>query len=209
MIKKLIYLFLLLLVLSIITIFYCNKQIKSAVENKLYTNVDSIPFNKTGLLLGTAKYLKNKEINPFYLYRIDAAESLLKHNKIKYIIVSGDNHISSYDEPTEMKKDLIARGIDSTKIYLDYAGFRTFDSMIRLKEIFGQDSVTIISQQFHNERALFIAQKQNIYAIAFNAKDVTKKEMPFRERLARVKVFIDYLFGNKPHFLGKKITLPN
>ena len=212
MIKRIIYLILFLSVLSLVAILYCNYQIKKAAEGKTYNSIDSIPFNKTGLLLGTAKYLRNNQINPFYLYRINAAVSLLKNNKIKYIVVSGDNHVSWYDEPTEMKKDLIASGIDSTKIYLDYAGFRTFDSMIRLKEIFGQDSVTIISQQFHNERALFIAQKENIYAVAFNAKDVGNSlgwKTLLREKFARVKVFIDYLVGNKPRFLGEKVNIPN
>jgi len=111
-----------------------------------------------------------------------------------------------------MRSDLISSGIDSSIIYLDYAGFRTFDSIIRTKEIFGQDSITIISQAFHNQRAIFIASKEKISAIGFNAKDVNKSagfKVQVREKLARVKVFIDYLFGKKPRFLGQKIIIPD
>jgi SanA protein len=110
-----------------------------------------------------------------------------------------------------MRLDLISAGIDSAVIYLDYAGFRTFDSMVRLKEIFSQDSVTVISQQFHNERAIYIASQEGIAAIGFNAKDVSKKfgfRVQLREKFARVKVFVDYLTGKNPKFLGAKVAIP-
>lgn len=90
-------------------------------------------------------------------------------------------------------------------------GFRTFDSIVRLKEIFGQESVTIISQPFHNERAIYIASKEGIAAIGFNAKDVNARygfKTQLREKLARVKVFADYLFSVKPKYLGDKIIIP-
>jgi len=110
-----------------------------------------------------------------------------------------------------MKADLVKKGIDSSIIYLDYAGFRTFDSVVRLKEIFGQDSVTINSQPFHNERAIYIASGQNISAIGFNARDVNIKmglRVQLREKLARVKVFIDLISGKEPRFLGDKVLIP-
>ncbi len=111
-----------------------------------------------------------------------------------------------------MREDLISDGIDSNIIYLDYAGFRTFDSIKRLKEIFGQDSVTIISQQFHNERAIYIASREGINAIGFNANDVSAS-MGFRtllrEKLAGVKVFLDFWFGKKPKYLGSRIIIPS
>lgn len=110
-----------------------------------------------------------------------------------------------------MRQDLINGGIDSTVIYLDYAGFRTFDSIVRLKEIFGQTSVTIISQPFHNERAIYIASKEGIASVGFNAKDVGDNigfKVQAREKLARVKVFIDFLIGKEPKFLGEKILIP-
>ncbi|MEP6677041.1 MAG: ElyC/SanA/YdcF family protein [Ferruginibacter sp.] len=192
-------------------VFFCNRAVQNAAAGKLYTDVQEIPFRKTGLLLGTSKYDDNGKVNPFFLYRIQAAVALLKAGKIKYIIVSGDNGSTDYNEPEQMRQDLIAAGIDSTVIFPDYAGFRTFDSVVRLKEIFGQDSVTFISQRFHNERAIYIASKEGIDAIGFNAADVYKKagfRVQLREKFARVKVFLDFIFGKKPKFLGKQINLP-
>jgi len=212
MTRKRLFVIILLILLPVLTIYFCNKKVNDAAEGKLYKDVNSIPFNRVGLLLGTAKYLSNKSINPYYAYRIEAAKNLIKARKIKFLIISGDNSRKDYDEPTQMRTDLINSGIDSAIIFLDYAGFRTFDSIVRAKEVFGQSSLTVISQQFHNERAIFIASKENMSAIGFNANDVSKSiglKVQLREKFARVKVFMDYLFGKKPKFLGPKIVLPN
>lgn len=205
------YLILFAILLIVTTIFICNKIIVNAAKDRLYSDLNKIPYNKVGLLLGTSKYGKHGRNNPYYDYRIEAAINLLKNGKIKYIIVSGDNSRKNYNEPESMRSDLIKGGIDPTNIYLDYAGFRTFDSIIRLKEIFGQNSVTIISQQFHNERALYIASREGITAMGFNAKDAGNKkglETPWREKLARVKTFLDFWTSKKPKFLGSKIIIP-
>lgn len=201
-----------LLVLLYGLVSWCNKTIDSAAEGKLYTQAENTPYNKVGLLLGTSKFLRGGTENPYYRYRIRAAVDLYKAGKIRYILVSGDNSRKEYNEPGLMKADLIASGIDSSHIFLDYAGFRTFDSMVRLRDVFGQDSVTVISQQFHNERALYIADREGISAIGFNAKDVGIKmglRTQIRERFARVKVFVDYLTGKGPKFLGPKVSIPS
>ena len=182
----------------------------SAAAGLLYSDIDSIPSRRTGLLLGTSKFTERNYLNPFYKYRIQAAAELMKSGKITYIIVSGDNSRKDYDEPSEMRADLIAAGVDSVRIYMDDAGFRTFDSMVRAREIFGQDSLAIISQPFHNERALYIASREGISAIAFNARNVSQGAGLFtniREHFARVKVFVDYMTGKKPKFLGEKIKV--
>lgn len=209
--KKKRYLLLLILVIMVLVIYLCNKRINDSADGKLYSDINSIPFNKTGLLLGTGKYLANGSVNPYYTFRIEAAKKLLQSGKVKFLIISGDNSTRDYDEPTLMRSDLIHAGIDSTVIFLDYAGFRTFDSIVRAREIFGQDALTIISQPFHNQRAIFIASKEHISAIGFNATDVSKSKgikVQLREKLARVKVFVDYLLGQKPKFLGPKIIIP-
>jgi SanA protein len=202
---------LLLLFLGVLVIVFCNFAIDNAAKGKLYDNVETIPYNKVGLLLGTAKFLSGGYINYYYKYRINAAVQLYNARKISYLVISGDNSRKDYNEPELMRQDLIAAGVDSSHIYLDYAGFRTFDSMVRLREIFGQDSATIISQPFHNERALYIASKEGIAAIGFNAKDVNARaglKVQLREKLARTKVFLDYLFGKSPKFLGEKVNIP-
>lgn len=209
MLKKILVAVTIFLVLALSFIYIANKNIKRCAAGKLYADT-SIPYNKVGLLLGCSKVLSNGTSNLYYKYRIDAAETLLKAGKIKYLIISGDNGRKDYNEPFDMKNDLVQRGIDSAVIILDYAGFRTFDSVVRLKEIFSQNSATIISQPFHNERAIFIANKEGIDAVGFNANDVSKYfglRTQLREKLARCKVYIDYLVGTKPRFLGEKINI--
>ncbi|MFP4845442.1 vancomycin high temperature exclusion protein [Winogradskyella sp. PE311] len=175
-------------------------------SNLVYNDVTTIPKNKVGVLLGTGKYTANGTINLFYKNRIDAAVKLYEANKIEYILVSGDNSRKDYDEPSDFKNDLIAKGIPKEKIILDFAGFRTLDSVVRAKAIFGQTSVTFISQKFHNHRAIYIANHYKIKAIGFNAKDVYNSH--FREYLARSKASLDLAFNVKPKFLGDPILIP-
>ena len=201
----------LLIGLILLTIAYCDKQVETASSGRIYSDPAQVPYNHVGLLLGTGKHLAGGHLNPYYKYRIDAATALMKAGKVEYLIISGDNSRKDYNEPEMMRADLIAAGVDSTRIFLDFAGFRTFDSMVRLKEIFSQDAVTVISQAFHNKRALFIARKEGITAVGYNAQDVSAKaglKTQIREKLARVKLFADYLFGTEPKFLGPKVKIP-
>ncbi|WP_337251606.1 SanA/YdcF family protein [Maribacter halichondriae] len=163
-----------------------------------------------GLVLGTSKKLIGGLPNPYYTYRIDAAVALFKADKVNFILVSGDNGTVYYNEPTTIKKDLVQGGIPEDKIFLDYAGFRTLDSMVRAKEVFGLEEVTVISQKFHNERAIYLAEKKGLKAIGFNAKDISGQQgfkVQFREYFARVKVFIDLTFNTQPKFYGDKIEI--
>lgn len=208
---KLFKLILILVIIGVIYIFSNNAYVSNHVHSDLYSNINEVPTNKTALLLGTAKKLSNGRLNYYYKHRIDAAVALFKAGKIKNIIVSGDNGSIYYDEPTTMQKDLIARGIPKEKIFLDYAGFRTLDSVVRSKAIFGQEKITIVSQKFHNERAIYIAKSKGIEAIGYNAKNVNKhagKKTRIREYFARVKMQIDLLFGKAPKFLGEQIDIP-
>ena len=159
-------------ILSLIAIFGADRLVEKSASDKVFNSTKEIPHNKVGLFLGTGKILSNGRINLYYKYRIEAAAKLYKAGKVDFILVSGDNSTKDYDEPSTIKADLIEKGIPSSKIYLDYAGFRTLDSLVRCQEVFGQNSITIISQQFHNERAIYIAKRKNIDAVGFNAKDV-------------------------------------
>jgi len=209
-IKTIIISLIIFVLISVISFTFADIRIKSASKKYLYSDLIEIPYKKVGLVLGTAKFLKTGEVNLYYKYRIDAAITLYKADKISYIVVSGDNSRKTYDEPTQMKADLVAGGVPEEVIFLDYAGFRTWDSVVRIKEIFSQDDFTIISQRFHNERAVYLAQRYGLNAVAFNAKDVEKYygfKTNFREKLARVKVFVDLLTNKKPRFLGEKIEI--
>lgn len=197
-------------VTTLIIVLLSTVWVTQNAKSVTFSETSEIPENKVGLLLGTSKWLFNGHNNLYYIYRINATVELFESGKIKYVLISGDNGTKKYDEPTMMKKDLISRGIPKDKIFLDYAGFRTLDSVVRAKEIFGQESITIISQPFHTERAIFIAQNKGVKAVGFNAKDVTKKyglKVQIREKLARVKMLIDLLIGVQPKFLGDKITI--
>jgi SanA protein len=204
------YSLILLFVLLVVT-WFCNYYISSVAKYKTFASIKDVPPCKTALLLGTAKTLGNGWPNLYFTYRIEATARLYHAGKIKNIIISGDNGRKTYDEPTDMKNELIKAGIDSTKIFLDYAGFRTFDSVVRAKEIFGQDSIIFVSQKFHNERAIYIAKKIGIQAYGYEAKDVSLHygfKTALREKLARVKVVLDFLIGTKPKFLGERVVIP-
>lgn len=184
--------------------------VSRTTEKQLFTNIDSIPKNKVGLLLGTAKY-KDKSrqiINPYYQNRIDAAVALYMAGKIDFIIVSGDNSTAYYNEPALMKADLMAKGVPEKKIYMDNAGLRTLDSILRCRDIFCEKEITIISQEFHNERALYIANHKNITAVAFNAADGGSFwDTITREKLARVKMMLDLLLNKQAKYYGEKIEI--
>lgn len=197
---------------SIAILAFSYRAVENAVEGHIYSHTDDIPCNKVGLLLGTNPTAPSGRPNYYFTYRIDAAVQLYKAKKIAYILVSGDNHSKAYDEPMCMKEALMEKGIPESAIILDYAGFRTLDSIIRAKEIFGQDSYTIISQKWHNERAICLAKHYGISAIGYNAKDVgmvatNLKISIARESLARVKMYIDILINKQPKFLGEPINI--
>jgi SanA protein len=188
----------------------CNFMINKNAKGKVYTSVNQVPYNKVGLVLGTSKMLKSGRVNLYFTYRIEATVDLFKSGKIDFVLISGDNGNTDYDEPSDFKDELIKKGIPENKIFLDYAGFRTFDSMVRAKKVFGLSSFTIISQQFHNERAIYIAEHEDINVVGFNAKSVTARygiKTTIREYFARVKVFVDIILNVSPKFLGDKIEI--
>jgi SanA protein len=203
---------LILIILSLVSILWANSTINKQTESRIYSDTDSIPENNVGLLLGTSKFLRNGNSNQYFENRISATIQLYKAGKIKNVVISGDNSKKDYNEPEDMKNELIKRGIPEDRIYLDFAGFRTYDSVFRMKEIFGQDRFTIISQEFHNQRAVYIASALKLNAIGFNAKDLNAYngfKTKIREKFARVKMFIDLIFEKKPKFLGDKIEIKN
>lgn len=208
--RMLFYLIFLAITLCTILVITCNQIIEKNTEKYSFDDLQLMPYNKVGLLLGTSPKLKNGKNNLYFDYRITATVKLYKANKIRYILISGDNHRENYNEPEEMKKTLVAQGIPEHAIYMDYAGFRTLDSVIRAKKIFGQNNLTIISQKFHNERAIYLARKSGMNAIGFNAEDVqtyAALKTQVRELFARVKVFVDLIINKQPHFLGEKLII--
>lgn len=190
----------------------CNAIVIHSAKGRTYDNVEDIPYHKVGVVLGTTPKLSNGNDNYYYKCRMRAAADLYFAGKISYIIVSGDNHIKEYNEPEYMRNSLVGLGVPDSVIYLDYAGFRTFDSMVRAKKVFGQDSITVISQHWHNQRAIYVARKQGMDVVGYDAKDAVVRKAYFknhaREVLAKVKAVADVCFGKQPHFLGEPVIIP-
>lgn len=208
--KKIKIALILILISSVVFIISSNLLIENAAKNKTFFEASEITKNKVGLVLGTAKMTSNGKINLYFEYRIEATVELFKKGKIDFVLVSGDNGTKSYNEPREFRDELVKRGIPLNKIFLDYAGFRTLDSVVRAKEIFGQETITIISQKFHNERAIYLATHYDINAIGFNAKNPEGSygiKTQVREYFARTKAFVDIIIGVDPKFLGEKIII--
>ncbi|MBP7810116.1 MAG: YdcF family protein [Bacteroidia bacterium] len=208
--KKVVIWILSLLTLVSVIVCWANYKINSFSEQYIYNSTDSIPECRTAILLGTSKFMRSGTKNYFFYNRIKAAETLFKSGKVQFVIISGDNSLSYYNEPADMRKELMKAGVPDSCIFLDHAGFRTFDSMIRAKEVFGQTKFIVVSQEFHNERAIFIARKYGIEAYGYNAEDVSAAsgfKTKFRELFARVKVFIDVYSNKQPKFLGDKIII--
>lgn len=184
--------------------------VQSTKENVFYDST-ALPNHRVGLVLGTSHRLTSGKPNPFFEKRIAMAASLYKAGKIDNLILSGDNRSIYYNEPMEMQKALIKLGIPATAITLDYAGLRTLDSIVRSKEIFGQDKLIIITQPFHSYRAVFIGNYYGIDAVAMVADEVgleSSLKVRIREYFARSKAVLDlYILNTPPRFLGRKEDL--
>ncbi|MGH1335331.1 MAG: SanA/YdcF family protein [Aureispira sp.] len=202
--KKIVWTSLISFVLLLLGIFLIDNHVKEAYHQRLYKTTNNLPKRPVGLILGTNKRLKNGQLNRYYTYRIDAAVALWEAGKVKQLVLSGDNSRVDYNEPADMQADLVARGVPKERLILDHAGFRTLDSVVRCRAVFGFDQIIIISQRFHIERAIFIAQHKDIDALGIEAKGIEGVyglRVQIREKLARVKLILDLLWGVEPHFL--------
>ncbi|MCR5537215.1 MAG: YdcF family protein [Succinivibrio sp.] len=184
----------------------------SSFAFQTYDSYQNIPFNKVGVLLGTSPNVAPGQDNHYFTYRIMAATELYNSGRIEYILVSGDNRHDSYNEPRMMYRALVKNGIPPEKITMDFAGINTLNSVVRASRVFMLPNMTIISQGFQNERALFIADHFGIRAIAYNATDPEtgwdSLKVTLREFAARIKCILDvYFFDTQPKFLGKPIRI--
>lgn len=187
-------------------ILMCDVIVSKNASGKTYDEVDSIPTRKVGLILGTSPISTwNGRRNYYFDNRIKAGAELYKAGKVDWLVVSGGDYRASengYDEPIAMRDSLMKQGVDSTRIILDYDGTRTLNSIAKIRDVYCQDSIIIISQEYHNKRALYQAKHLGIDAIGFNAKTPGKRTSWWRNRgrevLARVKLFIDIARGVHP-----------
>lgn len=176
-----------------------NIWMVASTKDQMFSNIEDVPYNEVGLVLGTSNKNKNGTDNQFFAERMATTARLLKNGKISRIIVSGDNRTKFYNEPLMMETTLIKMGVPKNKILLDTAGFRTIESIKNAEKEFGLKNFTIITQEFHGYRALFISNYYNLNAHVMSTERLPLKDsgnVRIREFFARIKAFIDlYLFA--------------
>ena len=196
----------LLVALGIAALAFCDWHVAGASDGLVYSDAADAPTREVALVLGTAKYAGSGRTNMFYHPRIKAAADLFKAGKVRGIVVSGDNGRTDYDEPTQMKADLIALGVPAEFITCDYAGFRTLDSVHRIERVFQESSYIVVSQEFHVRRALYIASDRGHNAVGLAVRTpggYWGVKIRLREILARTKAILDvHILKTDPKYLG-------
>lgn len=193
----------------VLFVLFTNIWVVTSSKNLIYT-LEEVPSNDVALVLGTSKRTSSGGANRFFAERMSTAAELHRLRKVKHILVSGDNGSQYYNEPRDMLKALGDLNIPDTVISLDFAGFRTLDSVVRSKEVFGQQEITIVTQEFHCYRSLFIANYYGIKAVAVSADngDYIGFNLATREILARTIAVLDlYVFQRSPKYLGEQVEL--
>ena len=191
---------------------WANHVCLQAAAGEIYTSLEAVPANDVGLVLGTSRMTKQGKPNLHFNQRIEAAAVLYRAGKVRHLLVSGDNHVAGYDEPSDMREALMVAGVPDAAITRDYAGFHTLDSVVRAREVFGVKRFTIITEAFHCPRAVWIARQHGVEAVAFAAPDVASRRWAWRvkarEIVARSWCAVDlYLWHGQPKFLGPKETI--
>ncbi|WP_264525371.1 vancomycin high temperature exclusion protein [Flavobacterium sp. N502536] len=197
-----------LAILGFVIIVSVNLYVKSSTSDLIYPTANNLPKNQVGIIFGAgingdqpSKYLKD---------RLDAGILLYQTHKIDKILLSGDNGRDEHDELTVMKNYCYQHGVDTTKIYVDYAGFDTYSTMFRAKSIFNVKSATLVSQEYHLNRAVYIGQKLGVQSVGFSANEgeyLGYKYVTFREYGSIFKAFFDVLRNREPRFLGNPIDI--
>jgi len=191
--------------LGILALFAADWRVEHYAAGRVYCDVEAVPVREYGLLPGTSRLVHGKYLNTYFFNRIHAAVELYRAGKIRKIIVSGDNSRTDYNETGDMAQELIAEGVAPEDVLSDYAGFRTLDSVVRARNLFGATEITVISQRFHCERAIYLAAQHDIDAVGFEADEQAPQairiKLAVREAFARVLAVLDAeLLNTKPHF---------
>ena len=203
-VKQFIVAFLFLVAFGLICLFAADFYVGSFSKGRIFSDSSEIPYRHAAVVPGCAKTVQGRP-NLYYRYRIEAAVRLWNAGKIDAILVSGDNSRKDYDEPSSMKSDLVEKGVPAEFITVDYAGFRTLDSVVRAEQIFGLTEYIIVSQPFHCRRAIYLADRNGQSVIGYCAADVGGRsglKLRLRETAARLKAVLDVMVSKNPKYLG-------
>lgn len=196
-----------LVALAAVIFTVANWWVIESTKERIISDYQVLPDSSVVLVLGTSSKLMGGTPNPYFEDRIETAAKLYKLGKAKAFLLSGDNRTKYYNEPAEMRKALIKAGVPAGLITLDFAGLRTLDSMVRCKEIFGQNKVVIVTQPFHCYRAIFIGDYYRMDVVAWrtDASFAGTLKVELREYFARTKAVLDlYLLKTAPRHLGAR-----
>lgn len=186
-----------------------NRWVINSTDAYLYTDLALLPTTDVGVVLGTSNYARDGGRNLEFQGRMIAAAELYRNGKVKHLIVSGANPDQTYNEPRQMRRALIALGVPGESITMDFAGFRTLDSVVRAQTVWGLQRFTIITQRYHSYRALFIARKLGMrdavgYTARIGESAAFGNRHPARETVARLKAVLDlFLLNTQPRFVGE------
>ena len=191
-----------LLELGVLLLILANVWVVALTSGRTYNKISKVPSRDCALVLGTSPKMRSGVANPYFTARMDAVGTLYHHGKVKKIIVSGEKS-ENYDEPAAMKRFLVyTEGVPENIIIEDPKGFNTHKSILRCKNVYGEKNVIIVSQGFHNLRALFFARNNGMHALGYDAQDVSKNESFYRnhtrEFFARVLAVFYYILGISP-----------
>lgn len=200
-----------ILLLILGSMLFAGQRVTEAAQGLVIRDTADLPSGRVALVLGCSPTVQSGRPNLFFRYRIEAAARLYHAGKASHLLVSGDNRTEYYDEPTAMTEALVKLDVPRDKIVRDYAGLSTLDSVVRAREIFGQDKLIIVSQTDHAVRAVYIAKVKGIDACAYPARDVGSVggfKQHLREVLARVKTVLDVnILNRQPRHLGPKVDI--
>lgn len=195
-------------ILGMLLIIAVNFYVKSKTDSLIYHASNEVPQSNVGIIFGAG--INGQKPSKFLKDRLDKGILLYKSKKINKILLSGDNGNTAHDELTVMKKYCYSKGVDTTKIYIDYAGFDTYSTLYRAKYIFKIKSAVLISQEYHLNRAVYIGNKLGVKSIGLSANMGVYRSyryVCFREYFSIFKSVIDVARNREPHFLGNEINI--
>lgn len=188
-----------------------NGWILHRTKARIFTNLDAVPANDVAIVLGTSPKIQGRWVNPFFVGRMDTAAALYRTGKVKHFLVSGDNSRKTYDEPTAMREALVERGVPAAAVTLDYAGFRTLDTMARAKAVFGLRRCTVVTDDFHMARSLYLAEAHGLDAVGCPSAPVSWRfstKTRLREIASRTVAWLDVtLLRTRPKFYGPPVEI--
>ena len=208
--KKLIITLIIIIILSIIYVFSINAYVKLSTKDKILTIKEATKLEDIDCILVLGAGIWGDKPSPMLEDRLLTGIELYNNNISDKIVMSGDHGQKEYDEVNIMKEYAIEKGIESSNIFMDHAGFSTYESIYRLKEIFQAKKVVIVTQKYHLHRALYIAKQLGLEAYGVNSdprKYQGQKFREIREILARNKDFINCIIKPKPTYLGESIPV--